>query len=174
MSKEQYLGTFILLAVAGNETTRNSLSGGVIALSEFPAKRKKLVENPAVLSTAAAEIVRSVSPIMHMRRTAVVDTELRGKVIRAGDKGILRYASANRRGDFHRPLPLRRRPRGLTQLGCGSGQHYCLDARLSRGAVALFLHRVLATLSQRRTVWPDPPDALELRRRLQGTAVRPH
>ena len=89
MTKERYLGTFILLIAAGNETTRNSISGGLITLNEFPAERQKLLDDPALLATAANEIVRYVSPILHMRRTAVADTELRGKKIRAGDKVIL-------------------------------------------------------------------------------------
>src|SRR6202050_441060 len=96
MSKERYLGTFILLVAAGNETTRNSISGGLITLAEYPAQRAKLIENPALYASAAAEIIRYVSPIMHMRRTAIGDSEVRGKNIRAGDKVIMWYVSANR------------------------------------------------------------------------------
>ena len=88
MSKERYLGTFILLVAAGNETTRNSISGGLITLAEYPAQRAKLIENPVIYASAAAEIIRYVSPIMHMRRTAIADSEVRGKNIRASDKVI--------------------------------------------------------------------------------------
>lgn len=146
MTKEQYLGTFILIIVGGNETTRNSISGGVLALSEFPEQRRRLRDDPSLVETAANEIVRWVSPIMHMRRTARVDTELRGKAVRRGDKLILWYASGNRdeeafaaadRFDVGRDGP--------PQLGFGIGQHFCLGARLAllqlRSFFAEFLRR---------------------------------
>jgi linalool 8-monooxygenase len=132
MTKEQYLGTFILIIVGGNETTRNSISGGVLALSEFPEQRQRLLDDPGLVETAANEIVRWVTPIMHMRRTAAVDTELRGKKIRAGDKLILWYASANRDEDaFAAPDRLDVGRDGPQQLGFGIGQHFCLGARLA-------------------------------------------
>ncbi|MGH2899477.1 MAG: cytochrome P450, partial [Solirubrobacteraceae bacterium] len=146
MTKEQYLGTFILIIVGGNETTRNSISGGVLALSDFPEQRRRLIDDPKLVDTAANEIVRWVSPIMHMRRSATVDTELRGKTVRKGDKLILWYASANRdeeafanadRFDVGRDGP--------QQLGFGIGQHFCLGARLAllqlRSFFAEFLRR---------------------------------
>jgi linalool 8-monooxygenase len=140
MTKTQYLGTFILLVVAGNETTRNSLSGGVIALSEFPEERRKIIENPALLTTtAASEIVRYVSPVMHMRRTALTETELRGKRIRAGDKVILWYVSANRDAEiFTDPFRFDANRAELPQLGFGTGQHYCLGARLAEMQLRIF------------------------------------
>jgi linalool 8-monooxygenase len=144
MSKEQYLGTFILLVAAGNETTRNSISGGVIALSQFPAERHRLIEQPALMTTAAAEIVRYVSPIMHMRRTAIADTELRGKLIRAGDKVILWYPSANRDEEiFTDPFRFDAARAELPQLGFGTGQHYCLGARLAEMQLRIFFGQFL-------------------------------
>jgi linalool 8-monooxygenase len=144
MSKEQYLGTFILLVAAGNETTRNSISGGVIALSQFPAERQRLVENPALLTTAAGEIVRYVSPIMHMRRTALADTELRGKRIRCGDKVILWYVSANRDEEiFTDPFRFDATRADPPQLGFGTGQHYCLGARLAEMQLRIFFREFL-------------------------------
>jgi cytochrome P450 len=144
MSKERYLGTFILLVVAGNETTRNSISGGLIALSEFPEERRKLVANPALLETGSGEIVRYVSPILHMRRTAVADTEVRGRKIRAGDKLILWYPSANRDEDVfadgsHLDVSRAEPP----QLGFGIGQHYCLGARLAEIQLRIFFAEFL-------------------------------
>jgi linalool 8-monooxygenase len=144
MTKERYLATFILLIVAGNETTRNSISGGLIALAQFPDERKKLVDHPEFLESAATEIVRWVSPILHMRRTAVADTEIRGKRIRSGDKVILWYPSANRdeevfpdgfRFDVTRSEP--------PHLGFGIGQHYCLGARLAELQLRIFFGEFL-------------------------------
>jgi linalool 8-monooxygenase len=144
MTKERYLGTFILLVAAGNETTRNSISGGLITLAEFPDERRKLAENPALLESAATEIVRYVSPIMHMRRTAIADTEIRGKKIRQGDKVILWYVSANRdedvftdsfRFDVTRAEP--------PHVGFGIGQHYCLGARLAELQLRIFFGELL-------------------------------
>jgi len=132
MTKEQYLGTFILIIVGGNETTRNSISGGVLALSDFPDQRRRLLDDPSLVETAANEIVRWVCPIMHMRRTAAVDTELRGKPVRKGDKLILWYASANRDEDAFAAADRFDVGRdGPQQLGFGIGQHFCLGARLA-------------------------------------------
>jgi linalool 8-monooxygenase len=145
MTKERYLGTFILLVAAGNETTRNSISGGLITLNEFPAERQKLVDDPSLLATAANEIVRYVSPILHMRRTAVADTELRGRQIRAGDKVILWYASANRDEDvFTDPFRFDvTRGEQPGHLGFGIGQHYCLGARLAELQLRIFFGEFL-------------------------------
>ena len=144
MSKERYLGTFILLVVAGNETTRNSISGGLITLAEFPDERRKLAENPALLESAATEIVRYVSPIMHMRRTAVADTEVRGKKIRAGDKVILWYVSANRDEDvFSDPFRFDATRSEPPHVGFGIGQHYCLGARLAELQLRIFFGELL-------------------------------
>jgi linalool 8-monooxygenase len=144
MTKERYLGTFILLVVAGNETTRNSISGGLIALTEFPEQRQKLVDDPSLLGTAATEIVRFVSPILHMRRTATADTELRGKKLKAGDKVILWYVSANRDEEiFADPFRLEVSRGEPGHLGFGIGQHYCLGARLAELQLRIFFDEFL-------------------------------
>jgi linalool 8-monooxygenase len=144
MSKERYLGTFILLVAAGNETTRNSISGGLITLAEYPAQRAKLIENPAIYASAAAEIIRYVSPIMHMRRTAIADSEVRGKNIRAGDKVIMWYVSANRDEEiFSNPFGFDVTRSEATQLGFGVGQHFCLGARLAELQLRIFFTEFL-------------------------------
>jgi linalool 8-monooxygenase len=144
MTRERYLGTFILLIAAGNETTRNSISGGLITLAQFPAERAKLAADPRLLESGAAEIVRYVSPIMHMRRTAVADTELRGKNIRKGDKIILWYASANRDEEaFADPFRFDATRGEPGHLGFGIGQHYCLGARLAELQLRLFFGEFL-------------------------------
>ena len=76
MTREQYLGTFVLLVAAGNETTRNSIAGGFLGLTEHPEQKRRLLDDPSLMSSAASEIVRWVSPVMHMRRTALEPAEL--------------------------------------------------------------------------------------------------
>src|ERR1700675_379772 len=85
MTPERYIGTFILLVSAGNETTRNSLSGGFLALADHPAERRRLIADPSLLVSAASEIVRWVSPVMHMRRTAIEPAQIGDQTIRPGD-----------------------------------------------------------------------------------------
>ena len=144
MSKERYLGTFILLVAAGNETTRNSISGGLITLARFPEQRQRLADNPALYGTAAAEIIRYVSPIMHMRRTAIADSVLRGKTIRRGDKVIMWYVSANRDEQiFTNPFGFDLTRAEATQLGFGVGQHFCLGARLAELQLRIFFTEFL-------------------------------
>ena len=144
MSKERYLGTFILLVAAGNETTRNSISGGLITLARFPEQRQRLADNPPLYGTAAAEIIRYVSPIMHMRRTAIADSVVRGKTIRRGDKVIMWYASANRDEQiFTNPFGFDLTRAEATQLGFGVGQHFCLGARLAELQLRIFFTEFL-------------------------------
>ncbi len=144
MSKERYLGTFILLVAAGNETTRNSISGGLITLARFPEQRQRLADNPALYGTAAAEIIRYVSPIMHMRRTAIADSVVRGKTIRRGDKVIMWYVSANRDEQiFTNPFGFDLTRGEATQLGFGVGQHFCLGARLAELQLRIFFTEFL-------------------------------
>jgi cytochrome P450 len=124
-----YLGTFILLVVAGDETTRNSISGGLAALAEFPAERQRLIDHPELLPSAVSEIVRYVTPVMHMRRTALCEVEMRGKLILAGYKIIMWYCLANRdEGILPDPFRFDIGRVGLPQLGFGIGEHYCLGS----------------------------------------------
>jgi linalool 8-monooxygenase len=144
MSMERYLGTFLLLAVAGNETTRNSISGGLVTLAQYPGERRRLATDPAALPTAAAEVIRYVSPVMHMRRTATADTEIRGKKIRAGDKIILWYVSANRDEEvFGDPNRFDVTRAEAPSLGFGIGEHYCLGARLAELQLRVFFGEFL-------------------------------
>jgi cholest-4-en-3-one 26-monooxygenase len=138
---------FLLLAVAGNETTRNLISGGTLKLIENPAERARLLADPALLPTAIEEMLRTVSPVMHFRRTATHDVELHGEKIREGDKVILWYISANRDEDvFAEPerFDVGRTPN--EHLAFGIGQHFCLGANLARLEIRIMFEELLKRL----------------------------
>lgn len=148
MSFPAYIGTFILLVVAGNETTRNSISGGLLALSENPGERAKLLADPSLIPGAVQEIIRWVSPVLHMRRTATEDTEIRGQKIARGDKVVMWYASANRDEEkwaapFTFDVSRYTDPNAATQLGFGVGQHFCLGSRLAELQLRILFEELL-------------------------------
>lgn len=151
MSPGKFLATFMLLVVAGNETTRNSITGGLKALHEFPEERAKAMANPALLRTGAGEFVRWVSPVHHMRRTATRDVELGGKSIRKGDKVIVWYASGNRDESVYAE-PFRfhidrfEDPSVAKHLGFGTGQHVCLGQRLAELQIRIAFEELFARL----------------------------
>jgi cytochrome P450 len=140
LTDSEFCHLWILLVIGGNESTRHLLSGSLQALAEWPEQRKLFVEGEASVPSAVEEFLRWVSPIMQFRRTAIRDTELDGERIRAGDKVILYYISANRDEKvFPNPsqLDLRRSPN--PHLAFGIGPHFCLGAHLARlEAVSLF------------------------------------
>jgi hypothetical protein len=136
---------WLLLVIAGNETTRNSLSGAVVALVD-QGKWGELSTHSTRLPTAVDELLRFVSPVHHFRRTATIDTELQGQHIRAGDKVVVWYVSANRdEAEFSDPdrLDLLRSPN--KHLAFGGGPHFCLGSHLAR----LQLATMLGELTQR-------------------------
>jgi len=138
---------FLLLTVAGNETTRNAASGGMLAFFEHPGQWQRLLADPALASTAAEEIVRWVSPVNLFRRTATCDTELGGQAIAEGDKVVVFYASANRdESVFTSPqeFDIARDPNPHVGFG-GGGPHFCLGRHLA----ALELRVLLQTLAAR-------------------------
>jgi cholest-4-en-3-one 26-monooxygenase len=138
---------FLLLTVAGNETTRNAAAGGMLALFEHPEQWQRLLEDPGLIPTAAEEIVRWVSPVNMFRRTAMQDTELGGQRIAAGDKVVVFYASANRdEAVFADPdqFDVSRDPNPHAGFG-GGGPHFCLGRHLA----ALELRVLLQALTER-------------------------
>jgi cytochrome P450 len=133
MDPMEYLGNLILLIVGGNDTTRNSISGGVLALNQNPKQYEKLRNNPGVIAKMVPEIIRWQTPLAYMRRTALIDTELGGKQIKAGDKVLMWYISGNRDDEvIDRPNEfIIDRPNARHHLSFGFGIHRCMGNRLA-------------------------------------------
>jgi cholest-4-en-3-one 26-monooxygenase len=133
LTEQQLLNYCELLVEAGNETTRNAISGGLLAFSECPGEWDKLCRDPELVGYAADEILRWASPITHFTRYATEDYEIRGETVRAGDYVALFYASANRDEDvFDDPFAFRIDRHPNPHLALGIGEHYCMGANLAR------------------------------------------
>jgi cholest-4-en-3-one 26-monooxygenase len=133
LTEMEFDAFFLLLAVAGNETTRNLISGGMLALFDHPEQRARLAADPSLMTTAVDEMLRWVSPVNNFRRTATRDVELRGQKIKENDKVVMWYASANR--DEEHFVDSMKFDVGRTpneHLAFGTGQHFCLGASLAR------------------------------------------
>jgi linalool 8-monooxygenase len=144
MTVPRYFATFGMFLLAGNETVRNSITGGVLALAQHPEQRRKLLEDPALIPQAVKEIVRWVSPALHMRRTATEDTELAGQRIAKGDKVVLWYLSGNFDEEvFDQPERFEVTRSGPGHLGFGHGPHFCLGARLAELQLTVLLQELL-------------------------------
>ena len=129
----ELLSYYFLLVVAGNETTRNAMSGGLLAFTENPGELEKLRQDPGLIPSAVEEIVRWTTPVIQFCRTATEDFELRGQKIRAGESMCLFYPSANRDEEvFDEPFEFRVDRQPNRHLAFGIGEHYCLGAHLAR------------------------------------------
>jgi len=151
---------FLLLAVAGNETTRNALSHGMNAFLEHPDEYRSLVDDPSLVNSATEEVLRWASPVMYFRRNATEDIELHGQQIKEGDKVSIWYASANRDEDhFEDPFrfDIRRTPNDHIAFG-GGGPHFCLGASLARMEIRVLLEELTARAPKIRAL--GPPDRL--------------
>jgi len=133
MEPREYFGNVVLLTVGGNDTTRNTITGSVVALNQNPDQYQKLREHPELISSMVSETIRWQTPLAHMRRTAVSDFELKGKKIRKGDKVVMWYVSGNRDEDvIERPNDYiidRENPR--RHISFGFGIHRCVGNRLA-------------------------------------------
>jgi cytochrome P450 len=133
MPLNEFIGNFALLIVGGNDTTRNSMSGALLAFQAYPGERARLEASEALLPSAVCEMIRWQTPVIHMRRTATRDAELAGKTIRKGDKVVMWYVSGNRdESVMDDPEAFRiDRPRVRQHLSFGAGIHRCVGDRLA-------------------------------------------
>src|SRR6476646_9657161 len=133
MPFREFMGTLSLLIVGGNDTTRNSMTGGIMALNEHPREYQKLRDDPSLIPSMVSEIIRYVTPVIHMRRTAKEDAELGGKRITNGDKVVMWYVSGNRDPEAIEDPDnfIIDRPRPRQHLSFGFGIHHCVGNRLA-------------------------------------------
>ena len=165
----ELLSYYYLLVVAGNETTRNALSGGMRALAEHPGEWEKLRRDPSRVDAAAEEIVRWTTPVIQFARTAREDYSLRGVRIRAGQSVCLFYPSANRDEEvFADPFVFRVDRSPNPHLGFGVGEHYCLGAHMAR----LQLRVMLRALIERLEVFELRGESVRLRSSFVGGIKR--
>lgn len=156
LTSEEFELFILLLAVAGNETTRNATAHGMHALMTHPDQFATLSEHPELMASAIEEILRWSSPVLYFRRQATRDFELRGKQIKAGDKIALWYVSGNRDEEvFEDPFrfDVQRTPNDHVAFG-GGGAHFCLGANLARTELRLLFEQIAARMGDMRIAGP--------------------
>jgi cytochrome P450 len=146
MPPMEFMGNLVLLIVGGNDTTRNSITGGLYFLSQNPAEYDKLRANPALIEPMVSEIIRYQTPLAHMRRTALEDVELNGQQIRKGDRVVMWYVSGNRDADAveNPDAFIIDRARARQHMSFGFGIHRCVGNRLAELQLKILWEEVLA------------------------------
>jgi cytochrome P450 family 142 subfamily A polypeptide 1 len=146
LANDELIKLMVLLLVAGNETTRNGISGGMELLIKNPGERQKLLDDPSLIPDAVEEMVRLVSPVHSFGRTAVVDTEINGTPIRKGQTVLIIYPAANRDPEAFEDPEAFRIDRGAQHVGFGIGTHFCLGANLARMEMRVAFEELLRRL----------------------------
>jgi cytochrome P450 len=155
----ELLSYYFLLVVAGNETTRNAMTGGLLALLEHPAEWERLRRDPTLIDAAVEEVVRWTTPVIQFCRTPVEDVEIRGKRIRAGENLCLFYPSANRDEEvFDDPFAFRIDRTPNRHIAFGIGEHFCLGANLARLELRVMFRHLVARLAECELT--GPPERL--------------
>ncbi len=156
MDRMEYLGNLILLIVGGNDTTRNSITGSILALSQNPDQEKLLRADHSLIPAMVSETIRWQTPLAYMRRTALVDVELGGKTIKAGDKVAMWYVSGNRDEEvIDRPNDYWiERPRVRQHLSFGFGIHRCVGNRLAELQLKIIWEEILARFPKIEVMGP--------------------
>ena len=146
----EFLGNLMLLIVGGNDTTRNSMTGGVYFLDKFPAEFAKLKADPSLVTNMVPEIIRYQTPLPHMRRTATQDIEFGGKLIRKGDRVVMWYVSGNRdESVIERPDEfIIDRDRSRHHLSFGFGIHRCMGNRVAEMQLKILWEEILKRFSR--------------------------
>jgi cytochrome P450 len=147
MGVMETMGYCLITFTAGHETTRGGIGGGMLALIEHPGERARLARHPELVPRAVEELIRFVTPVNHMVRTATEDYPLRGSKIRRGDKLVIFYASANRDEEvFEAPDALRLDRDPNPHLAFGVGEHFCLGSHLARKTTGSLLRELIPRL----------------------------
>jgi cholest-4-en-3-one 26-monooxygenase len=167
LADDELLMFLVLLLVAGNETTRNAITGGLLAFSRFPDEREKLIAHPELIDSAVEEIVRYVSPVLSFMRTVAADHQYKDVCFAEGDRILMLYQSANRdERVFDDPDRFRIDRSPNPHLGFGVGTHYCLGANLARAEVRVAFDEMFRRLRDIRAANPD-----EIPDRMRSTLV---
>ena len=146
VTDDELIVILVVLLVAGNETTRNAISGGMQLLIENPGERRKLIENPSLIPSAVEEMLRLVSPVHSFSRTVTEETELAGRKLAAGQEVLLVYPSANRDARVYEDPERFDIERNPQHLAFGIGSHFCLGANLARMEMRVAFHELLRRL----------------------------
>ncbi len=157
----EFIGNLALLIVGGNDTTRNSITGGVLALNQFPEEFKKLKGNPKLIPNMVSEIIRWQTPLAYMRRIAKQDVELNGKSIKKGDKLVMWYASGNRDADKIENADqfIIDRKNARNHIAFGFGIHRCMGNRLAEMQLRILWEEILNRFDEIKVV--DGPERVQ-------------